>query len=142
MVEAMQQMWQKNLGIKVNIAVQDWAIYYARIQKLDYDIGAMGWGGDYLHPMTFLQIFTSSDTNNNVGYKNPEYDALIAKAVLATDPAKAADLMHQAEDLLVKDMPIISLYSRSQTIMVAPYVKDWALTALSNLYFKDAYIQK
>jgi oligopeptide transport system substrate-binding protein len=142
MVEAMQQMWQKNLNIKVNISVQDWAIYYARIQKLDYDVGAMGWGGDYLHPMTFLQIFTSSDTNNNVGYKNPEYDALIAKAIVATDPKKAADLMHQAEDVLVRDMPIISLYSRSLTIMVAPYVKDWALTALANLYFKDAYIQK
>lgn len=142
MVEAMQQMWEKNLNIKVKIAVQDWAIYYARIQKLDYDIGAMGWGGDYLHPMTFLQLFTSNDTNNLVGYKNPEYDDLIAKAIVATDPAKAVDLMHKAEDVLVRDMPIIPLYSRSLTIMMAPHVKDWALTALNNLYFKDAYIQK
>ncbi|MCX7024028.1 MAG: peptide ABC transporter substrate-binding protein [Spirochaetes bacterium] len=142
MVEAMQQMWEKNLNIKVKIKVQDWAIYYAGIQKLDYDIGAMGWGGDYLHPMTFLQLFTSSSTNNNAGYKNPEYDALVAKTINETDPAKAVELMHQVEDIFVRDLPVISLYSRSNTIMVAPYIKNWALTALANLYFKDAYIEK
>ncbi|OHD82025.1 MAG: hypothetical protein A3J97_10135 [Spirochaetes bacterium RIFOXYC1_FULL_54_7] len=142
MVEAMQQMWEKNLNIKVKIAVEDWAIYYARIQKMDYDVGAMGWGGDYLHPMTFLQLFTSTSTNNHVGYKNPEYDALIAKAINETDPAKAVVLMHQAEDIFVRDLPVISLYSRSLSIMIAPYVKDWTFTALANLYFKDAYIEK
>ncbi len=141
-VEAMQQMWEKNLGIKVKIKVQDWAIYYADVQKLNYDIGAMGWGGDYLHPMTFLQLFTSTSTNNHVGYKNPEYDELVAKAVVETDPAKAVELMHRIEDVFVRDLPVISLYSRSNTIMVAPHVKNWALTALANLYFKDAYVEK
>ena len=142
MVEAMQQMWEKNLNIKVKIAVEDWAIYYARIQKMDYDVGAMGWGGDYLHPMTFLQLFTSNSTNNHVGYKNPEYDDLISRAINETDPAKAVVLMHQAEDIFVRDLPVISLYSRSLSIMMAPYVKDWTFTALANLYFKDAYIEK
>jgi len=142
MVEAMQQMWEKNLGIKVKIKVQDWAIYYADIQALNYDVGAMGWGGDYLHPMTFLQLFTSNSTNNLVGYKNPEYDDLIAKTIVETDPAKAVELMHRAEDIFVRDQPVISLYSRSNTIMMAPHVKNWALTALANLYFKDAYVEK
>jgi len=142
MVEAMQQMWEKNLGIKVKIKVQDWAIYYAGIQKFDYDIGAMGWGGDYLHPMTFLQLFTSTSTNNHVGYKNPEYDALVTKAINETDPAKAVETMHQIEDIFVRDLPVIPLYSRSLTIMMAPHVKNWVLTALSNLYFKDAYVEK
>ncbi len=142
MVEAMQQMWQKNLNIKVKIAVADWAIYYSKIQKLDFDVGAMGWGGDYLHPMTFLQLFTSTSTNNLVGYKNAEYDALVAKTINETDPAKAVALMHQVEDVFVRDLPVISLYSRSNTIMVAPHVKNWVLTALANLYFKDAYVEK
>lgn len=141
-VEAMQQMWEKNLGIKVKIKVQDWAIYYSDIQNLNYEIGAMGWGGDYLHPMTFLELFTSNSSNNNTGYKNAEYDSLVAKAVVETDPAKAVEIMHKAEDIFARDLPVITLYSRSNTIMVAPYIKGWVLTALSNLYFKDAYIEK
>ena len=140
-VEAMQEMWQKNLGIKVKIDVLDWAIYYEKIQKLDYDIGAMGWGGDYLHPMTFLGIFTSDSPNNLTGYKNREFDELLAKATVETDTLKAADLMHKAEDIFVRDLPVIPLYSRSLTLMMSPKVKNWVLTALNNLYFKNAYIE-
>jgi oligopeptide transport system substrate-binding protein len=141
-VEAMQQMWEKNLNVKVRIAVEDWAVYYDRIRQFDYDIGAMGWGGDFLHPMTFLELFTSFSTNNHSGYDNRIYDDLIERAIRETDPKKSADLMHQAEDIFIRDQPVISLYSRTNTIMVAPYVKNWVLTALNNLYFKEAYIQK
>jgi len=142
LVEAMQQMWEKNLNLRVRIAVEDWAVYYARIQNLEYDIGAMGWGGDYLHPMTFLQLFTTNSINNVTGYSNREYDDLIERTLRETDSRKAVDLMHQAEAIFIRDQPVISLYSRTITIMMAPYVKNWALTALNNLYFKEAYVEK
>jgi len=138
----MQQMWEKNLNVKVRIAVEDWAVYYDRVRRFEYDIGAMGWGGDYLHPITFLELFTSFSTNNHSGYSNRQYDDLIERAIRETDPRKSADLMHQAEDIYIRDQPVISLYSRTNTIMVAPYVKNWVLTALNNLYFKEAYIEK
>jgi len=138
----MQQMWEKNLNIRVRIAVEDWAVYYDRVRQFNYDVGAMGWGGDYLHPMTFLELFTSYSANNQSGYSNSQYDNLIERAIRETDPKKSADLMHQAEDIIIRDQPVISLYSRTNTIMVAPYVKNWAFTALSNLYFKEAYIEK
>ncbi len=141
-VEAMQQMWEENLGIKVNVSTEEWAVYYENIQALNYDVGAMGWGGDYLHPMTFFGLRLSEDINNNSGYANPEYDALIDKAKAETDPMESMRIMREAEDLLMADMPLIPLYYRASPRMMAPYVKGWYITPLNNMYLSGAYIEK
>ena len=43
------------------------------------------------------------------GYSNPEYDALIAQAYAEKNATKRADLLHQAEKMLLDDMPIMPL---------------------------------
>lgn len=141
-VEAMQQMWQENLGIKVNVSTEEWAVYYENIQALNYDIGAMGWGADYMHPMTFFPLRLSDDGSNNSGYDSSEYDSLVKSAQSETDPIAAMKLMRQAEDVLMADMPLIPLYYRSSPKMMAPYVKGWYITPLNNMYLSGAYIEK
>ncbi len=141
-VEAMQQMWQQNLGIKVNVSTEEWAVYYENIQALNYDIGAMGWGADYMHPMTFFPLRMSDATGNNSGYANAEYDKLVKAAQVETDPMKAMELMRSADDVLMADMPLIPLYYRSSPKMMAPYVKGWYITPLNNMFLGGAYIEK
>ncbi len=141
-VEAMQQMWQENLGIKVNVSTEEWAVYYENIQALNYDVGAMGWGADYMHPMTFFPIRVSDAVYNNSGYASAEYDSLVAQAQAETDPMKAMKIMRDAEDVLMADMPLIPLYYRTTPMMMAPYVKGWVITPLTNMYLSGAYIEK
>ena len=141
-VEAMQQMWQQNLGIKVNVSTEEWAVYYENIQALNYDIGAMGWGADYMHPMTFFPLRVSDATGNNSGYANSEYDRLVKAAQSETDPMKAMELMRSAEDVLMADMPLIPLYYRSSPKMMASYVKGWYITPLNSMFLGGAYIEK
>ncbi|MBQ7779180.1 MAG: peptide ABC transporter substrate-binding protein [Clostridia bacterium] len=43
------------------------------------------------------------------GYSNPEYDALITKAYSEKNADKRATLLHQAEKMLLEDMPIMPL---------------------------------
>ena len=43
------------------------------------------WIGDYLDPNTFLDMYTSNSGNNDTGWSNPRYDALIAQAGETTD---------------------------------------------------------
>lgn len=43
------------------------------------------------------------------GYYNAEYDALIEKAYKETDAKKRAEILHEAEALLMEDMPIAPL---------------------------------
>ena len=141
-VEAMQQMWEENLGIKVRVSTEEWAVYYENIQALNYEIGAMGWGADYMHPMTFFPLRLSDGVGNNSGWGNPEYDSLVSQAQAETDPAKAVALMRAAEDIMMAEMPLIPLYFRSSPKMMAPYVKGWYITPLNNMYLSGAYIEK
>ena len=46
---------------------------------------------------------------NRSGYANAEYDALIAAAAAKTDLKERAALLHQAEQMLLRDMPVIPL---------------------------------
>ncbi len=141
-VEAMQQMWQENLGIKVNVSTEEWAVYYENIQALNYDVGAMGWGADYMHPMTFFPLRLSDGVMNNSGWGNAEYDSLVKQAQSETDPAEAMRLMRAADDVMMAEMPLIPLYFRSSPKMMAPYVKGWYITPLNNMYLSGAYIEK
>lgn len=141
-VEAMQQMWKQNLNIDMEISTEEWKVYYDNVQAGKYDIAQMGWGGDYLHPMTFLPLFVTDNPNNNSFYSNAKYDELVVKAQTETDAVKAATIMRESEEVLMADYPFLPLFHRSFAFLMKPYVKGWALTPLNNLYFKDAYIEK
>jgi len=139
LTEAMQQMWKENLGIDMDIATEEWKVYYDNVQAHNYDIAAMGWGADYLHPISFLECFISDSVNNNSQYANERYDALIREAMGITDPVKGKELMLQGEQILIgEDMALIPLYYRSRVLMMSDSVDGWFLTPLNIMYFKDA----
>ncbi|MDR2566096.1 MAG: peptide ABC transporter substrate-binding protein [Bifidobacteriaceae bacterium] len=141
MTEALADQLETNLGITVEISNEDWAVYYDNTQAGNYEVGAMGWGADYFHPMTFLQLFKTGDVNNNVFYSNPEYDALVTAAQAETDPVAALDLMRQADAIASAEYPVLSLFYRANLMLVSPDLKGVYRTVLNNLYFKSAYLE-
>jgi oligopeptide transport system substrate-binding protein len=107
----LQQMWRDTLGIDMELRQLEWKVYLGAQSHLDYDLSRSSWIGDYNDPQTFLGMFTSEDGNNRTGWKNKNYDALIAAANNEPDLQKRAEIFRQAETLLVKDeVPIIPLY--------------------------------
>jgi len=107
----LQAMWQKELGIKIELRQMEPNVYYSSQSALDYDLSRSSWIGDYNDPNTFLGMFTSKDGNNRTGWANPTYDALIREANQQTVPAKRAEILRQAETLLIHDeVPIMPLY--------------------------------
>jgi len=142
LVEAIQQMWKKNLNIDVKIATSEWKVYYPEIRALDYDIAQMGWGADYPHPLTFLDVFLSSNPGNVSSWSDPEYDRLVDLSKKTTDVKKSLEYMHGAEDVLMNDMGILTMYFRSYSMMMGSHVKGWRRSALGAIIFEDAYIEK
>ena len=64
-VEAVQQMWQENLGIHVNLQVQEYAVFTNTINSGDWSISFTGWSADYNDPMTMLSLFTAEGLNDS-----------------------------------------------------------------------------
>ena len=73
---AIQQMWQQNLGIEVELVNQDWKVYLSREMVGDFQVSRAGWIGDYEDPNTFLDLMRPNRGNNKTGWENMEYDSL------------------------------------------------------------------
>jgi len=107
----LQGMWQRELGINVELRQLEWKVYLAAQTALDYDLCRGSWIGDYNDPNTFLDIFMSNNGNNRTGWKNSRYDQLVRTANQLTDLEKRAQLLQQAEFILAREeLPIIPLY--------------------------------
>ncbi|AJH02065.1 peptide ABC transporter substrate-binding protein [Clostridium beijerinckii] len=139
-MQAIQDMWKK-IGVNAELQSQEWKVFLTtRVQK-QFELARDGWNADYVDPMTFLDMFQSTSDQNNCGYNNPSYDALIDAAKKELDPQKRFDIMHQAEDMLMNDMPVIPLYYYTRTIGIKDYVKGARVSVMNTIYFKNAYVE-
>jgi oligopeptide transport system substrate-binding protein len=115
-----QQQWRDRLGIRVRIEQVEWKVFLDYIQHLNYQVARGGWYGDYVDPNTFLDMFVTGGGNNQTGWSNAAYDALIARAARETDPKARMKTFAEAEAILVSDVPIFPIYVYTTTMLVRP----------------------
>ena len=138
--ETIQQMWAK-INVNVELYNEEWAVFQDSRKNGNYEIARHGWIGDYLDPMTFLDMWMSGLGNNDAKFSNEEYDNLIRSAKEETDIAKKYEYLRKAEDILMDEMPIIPIYYYTQIKAVSPRVKDVVVSPLGQVYFDKAYIE-
>jgi len=112
--EAVQSMWKENLGVEVKLENMEFQVKIDREHALDYQVSRAGWIGDYIDPMTFLDMFLSDSSMNDTGWKNAQYDALIKDAQTTTDVVKRMNDLYAAEKILMEEMPIMPIYFYTQ----------------------------
>ncbi|WP_234123486.1 peptide ABC transporter substrate-binding protein [Clostridium hydrogenum] len=141
--EAVQAMLKKNLNINVTLTAVERKVQLDETSKHTYNgISRNAWTADYADPMTFMDMWVTNGGNNVTGYSNEAYDKLIKEAKAETNATKRFDEMHQAEDILMKDMPVIPLYEYNIVCCMKSYVKGTYRTPMDVLYFTKAYVQK
>ncbi|UFJ40769.1 ABC transporter substrate-binding protein [Brevibacillus humidisoli] len=104
-----------DLEVKGMLWEAQWDMAKAQDPTKRQDILLMYWWADYADPYSFLKNLYASEDEivfNLAYYKNPEYDELVevAKQVSGVDRQKAIDLYKQAQEILIEDVPGISLY--------------------------------
>ncbi|WP_010240803.1 peptide ABC transporter substrate-binding protein [Clostridium arbusti] len=140
--QAVQDMLKKNLNINITLRSVERTVQLNDTTKHQYIMARNGWSADYADPMTFLDMWVTGAGNNVAGYSNPDYDKLIDAAKGETDVAKRTTEMHEAEDILMKDMPVIPLYEYNYVVCEKNYVKGVNVSPLGFFYFQNAYVQK
>lgn len=134
--EALQNMWQTQLGVTVQLDNQEWATFLQTRKDGDYSIARNGWIADYNDPMSFLDMWLTGGGNNDAQYANPEYDSLIQQAKATTDPAERMQLMHDAEDIIIgQDYALCPLYFYTQKYMLADGIQGMYYTPLGYFFF-------
>jgi oligopeptide transport system substrate-binding protein len=133
---AIQAAW-KELGITTKIKTQEWAQFLEFLgppPDKSVDVYRLGWIGDYVDAINFLELWTCKSGNNNSNFCSPQYDQLVAKARQTQDNGKRYGLYKQLEDMLVSqngDMPIMPIYWYTYIQQERPSVQDsWNLNLL------------
>ena len=139
---AVQQMWQENLGISVQLVNQDWKVYLAREMTGDFQISRAGWIGDYEDPNTFLDTLRPNRGNNKTGWENEEYDQLLELANSTNERSLRYEYLMEAERLLISEMPIIPIYTYVRQYQLSSDVKGWYPNLLDTHHPKFIYLER
>jgi oligopeptide transport system substrate-binding protein len=139
---AIQQMWQNELGIEVELVNQDWKVYLSREMVGDFQISRAGWIGDYEDPNTFLDLMRPNRGNNKTGWENMDFDALVEEANTINDQEKRYELLNEAEKILIDNMPIIPLYTYVRVYQLSPDVKGFNPHILDHHHPKFIYLER
>ena len=124
--EAIQAMWQRELGVRVTLEPYEQKTWIQNQQTLSHTLGLMSWTADFADPITFLGLFITGGGNNWTGWSSPAYDGLLAQAARTASPAARFALLRQAEALLLAEAPIAPVVFGARTYLLHPAVKHWA----------------
>ena len=139
--EALQKMWQEELGVTVQLQNQEWNAFLETRKKGEYQIARNGWIADYNDPCSFLDMWYTGGGNNDAQYSNPEYDAMIDAAKATSDPAERMSYFHKAEDIIIgQDWALGPIYFYTQKYMMADDISGAFYTPLG--YFIYGYCTK
>jgi oligopeptide transport system substrate-binding protein len=125
LTEAIQADWRA-IGVEATVAQNDSSIAFAAYRNRDFQIGTMNWYADFNDPVTFLGLLKSDVGAQNYGdYKNPDYDALLARADQEPDAAKRAQILARAEQIMLDDEGMAPVYFVVNRNIVNPKITGW-----------------
>ena len=110
--EAVANQWREALGITdIQFESLEFAEYLGLLDA--HEITGpfrLGWVMDYPSPQNYLQpLYSTTGSSNNFGYSNPDVDRLLQEGNAADSVEAGIELYHQAEDLILEDMPAIPI---------------------------------
>ena len=120
----------KEIGITSTIKQQEFQQYLEFLgppPNKDVDVYRLGWIGDFVDAINFLELWTCESGNNSTNYCNKDYDALIEKARATPDNDARYEIYGQAEELLFGedgDMPVSPIYDYTYTNLERENVKE------------------
>lgn len=139
--ELMQEMFKTNLGINTKLENQEWAVFQDTRKQGDYQLARGGWLTDFMDPMGLLSIFTTNNAYNDPKFKNSKYDELLSKAAV-TRGKEHFDVLYEAQEILMNELPIIPIYHYSDTMMASPKLVGWDRSVLGTKDFSGASLVK
>ncbi|MBA4137285.1 MAG: peptide ABC transporter substrate-binding protein [Opitutus sp.] len=140
-LEVIQAMWQRELGITVTISPVEQKTWVGNQQTLNYAISTARWVGDFVDPVTFLDMFLPDGTNNWTGWADRDYARLISTAADAADPNSRYEKFQQAEALLLNESPIAPVFFGVRSYLIHPAVRGWEPALLGFHQYKKVYLQ-
>jgi oligopeptide transport system substrate-binding protein len=125
----LRDQFQQVLGVEMTLTPVTWDEIVAMQEEAATwpQIANTYWWSDPSDPHGWMSFWTCGHESFavNVGYCNPEYDALVERADREMDPEERVRLVQASQELLVADAPAIFGFTSEQIGLVKPYVAGY-----------------
>lgn len=136
LVQALQQMWLKTLGVMVNLEQTEFKELHSRSQKGTFSMGLFAWVADYGDPMNILERFANKTNHRNYPkWEHSGYNQLLHEIRKTSSKPEYLTKVKQAEKLLIEEMPFTCLFHENYAFLVHPHVKGLEISPLGHIYF-------
>ena len=100
--EYLQSAWGE-LGLTMTVDIQEWQTVTANRRAGNFDVARNGWVYDWDDPSNMINLLETDNGNNDGKYSSAEFDSLVDEARKSIDVDEHYDLLHQAEQVMLKD---------------------------------------
>jgi len=133
--EFVQSELKRNLGVDITLRPRPAKVFTNELNDPATRplMALWGFGLDYPDPQEqheYLGVSGPTGFANYMNYKNPKFDALVARANRTVNVKTRARLHRQAETVYLNDTPIVPLYNPIATWLAKPYVRGFTVTPL------------
>lgn len=136
-VQTIAQQWEQAFGIPIYIEQTQWSVHLDKLTSRNYQVLCINWFPELRDSITFLNAFAPFQ-GNFTNWNNPRYDEIWALADREADSAVRSELLAEAENLLVKEMPAIPLYYNGPAYLINDKLKNVHIGDLGVIEFKWA----
>lgn len=141
--EIVQQQWHKAFGIWVKLQQQDWKAYHSKLIQGDFQMGVVGWQSWIRDPIYTLGAFRFKQDRINVSkWENVQYQNLLASSEEELDPQKRKEIFHQAEKILIEELPFTPIYFNRTAFAKNNALKNYYISDLQYVDFRWAYFEE
>ncbi|WMM24453.1 peptide ABC transporter substrate-binding protein [Tissierella sp. MB52-C2] len=146
--EWLLQEWKEKLGVEIKIDMVEWNVMWDKVDAGDYDICTSGWGPYYNDPNALLEIYDPIDgyfNSSKSGWTGPDadkYRELLQTAANSPDNQERAELLLEAEQLLVGTGVIAPTYCLSYTYFIPKDLKGFYINPHAELSYNLMYLTR
>jgi oligopeptide transport system substrate-binding protein len=106
--EGIVAMLEENLGVTVDYATMDFGLYQERLATDPPQVWSLSWVADYPGPNDFLGVLLGTGSTANQGrWSDAAFDAAVADASSAADPAVATAGYARALEIVRDQVPVV-----------------------------------
>ena len=87
-----------------------------------------------------MEGWVTGSPKNVARYSDPEYDTLIRDSLKQMDRSRRMEDLHRAEEILMRDLPVLPLYFYATPYMQSARVKGIYLSPRSWVLFRGAEV--
>ena len=133
----------RQIGININVEILQKSLLLEQTAKSEALFFRGSWIADYPDAENFLSVFYGKNPAppNYTRYNNPKYDALYEKALSEKNDSLRGIIYQEADQLMIKDAPVVPLWYDMVIRLVQPYVKNFVPNSLNLLELRRVRLE-